>query len=41
MKDPCPVCENKAYLSSMEMTPELVAEMAAAEESKGLQRRTL
>ena len=31
MKAPCPECENKAYLSSLDMTPELVAEMAAAE----------
>ena len=31
MKDPCPVCENKSHLSSMDMTPELVAEMAAQE----------
>ena len=30
-RDPCPVCENKAYLSSMDMTPELVAEMAEQE----------
>ncbi len=28
----CPVCENKAYLASMDMTPELVEEMAAQEE---------
>lgn len=28
---PCPECENKKHLSAMEMTPELVAEMAAAE----------
>lgn len=28
---PCPECENKAYLSSLDMTPELVAEMAAEE----------
>ena len=27
----CPECETKAYLSTMEMTPELVEEMAAAE----------
>ena len=31
MKDPCPVCDNMEHLSSMDMTPELVAEMAAAE----------
>ena len=31
MKAPCPECENKAYLSSLDMTPELVAEMASAE----------
>lgn len=29
--DPCPECENKKHLSAMDMTPELVAEMAAAE----------
>ena len=29
--EPCPVCENKAHLSAMDMTPELVAEMAAEE----------
>ena len=28
---PCPVCENKAHLSSLDMTPELAAEMAASE----------
>ena len=28
---PCPVCENKAHLSTMDMTPELVAEMAEQE----------
>lgn len=28
---PCPECENKKHLSAMDMTPELVAEMAAAE----------
>ena len=27
----CPECETKAYLSTMEMTPELVEEMAATE----------
>jgi len=27
----CPECENKAYLSTMDMTPELVEEMAQAE----------
>ena len=27
----CPECENKKHLSAMDMTPELVAEMAAAE----------
>ncbi len=31
MPDPCPVCESKKELASMEMTPELVEEMAAAE----------
>ena len=31
MTDPCPVCESKKELASMEMTPELVAEMAASE----------
>ena len=31
MADPCPVCESKKELASMEMTPELVEEMAAAE----------
>ena len=31
MPDPCPVCESKKELASMEMTPELVAEMAALE----------
>ncbi len=31
MSDPCPVCQNKKDLASMEMTPELVEEMAAAE----------
>ena len=31
MHDPCPVCESKKELASMEMTPELVAEMAAVE----------
>ena len=31
MPDPCPVCENKKDLASMEMTPELVEEMASAE----------
>ena len=30
-RDPCPVCENKAHLTAMDMTPELVAEMAAEE----------
>ena len=30
-KEPCPVCENMEHLSSMDMTPELVAEMAAQE----------
>ena len=29
--EPCPVCENMQHLSSMDMTPELVAEMAAEE----------
>ncbi len=28
---PCPVCENKAHLTAMDMTPELAAEMAAEE----------
>lgn len=27
----CPVCENKAELASMEMTPEIVEEMAQAQ----------
>ncbi|MCR4580009.1 MAG: DUF6171 family protein [Treponema sp.] len=27
----CPECETKAYLSSMDMTPELLEEMAAQE----------
>lgn len=31
MAAPCPVCESKKELASMEMTPELVAEMAANE----------
>ncbi|MBO4533451.1 MAG: hypothetical protein J5726_10670 [Treponema sp.] len=31
MTEPCPVCESKRELSAMEMTPELVAEMAASE----------
>ena len=31
MSDTCPVCESKKELASMEMTPELVAEMAASE----------
>ena len=31
MPDPCPVCESKKDLASMEMSPELVEEMAAAE----------
>jgi len=31
MKDPCPVCDNMEHLSAMDMTPELVAEMASAE----------
>lgn len=30
-KIPCPVCENKAELTSMQMTPELVEEMAQSE----------
>ena len=29
--NPCPVCENKAHLTAMDMTPELAAEMAAEE----------
>lgn len=28
----CPECETKSYLSSMEMTPDLVEEMALSEE---------
>ena len=28
---PCPVCENKEHLSAMDMTPELVQEMADQE----------
>ena len=28
---PCPVCENKEHLSTMDMTPELVQEMAEQE----------
>ena len=31
MTDPCPVCESKKELASMQMTPELVEEMAEAE----------
>ncbi len=31
MPDPCPVCESKKDLASMQMTPELVEEMAASE----------
>ncbi len=31
MKDPCPVCESKRQLATMQMTPELVEEMAASE----------
>ena len=31
MPDPCPVCQNKNDLAAMEMTPELVEEMAASE----------
>ena len=31
MSEPCPVCESKRELAAMEMTPEIVAEMAAAE----------
>lgn len=30
-KIPCPVCESKRELAAMEMTPETIAEMAAAE----------
>ena len=30
--EPCPVCESKKHLSSMDMTPELVQEMAEQEE---------
>ena len=29
---PCPVCENKEHLSTMDMTPELVQELAEQEE---------
>ena len=29
---PCPVCENKEHLSTMDMTPELVQEMAEQEQ---------
>ena len=31
MNDPCPVGESNTHLSAMDMTPELVAEMAAEE----------
>ena len=31
MSDPCPVCESKKDLAAMQMTPELVEEMAASE----------
>ena len=31
MIEPCPVCESKKQLAAMEMTPELVEEMAAGE----------
>lgn len=31
MEEFCPVCENKRQLASMEMTPEIIAEMAASE----------
>jgi len=31
MSEPCPVCENKNDLAAMEMTPELVEEMASSE----------
>ncbi len=30
-KEPCPVCETKKQLSAMEMTPELLEEMAEGE----------
>ena len=30
--EPCPVCESKKHLSSMDMSPELVQEMAEQEE---------
>lgn len=31
MNPPCPVCESKKELATMEMTPELVEEMASQE----------
>ena len=31
-KIPCPVCENKAHLLAMDITPELAEEMAMAED---------
>lgn len=31
-KDPCPACENKAQLSTMNMTPEIIEEMAMSEQ---------
>ena len=30
--EPCPVCESKKHLAAMDMTPELVQEMAEQEE---------
>ena len=30
-KEPCPVCETKKQLAAMEMTPELLEEMAEGE----------
>ena len=30
--EPCPVCDNMQHLSTMDMTPELVQEMAGQEE---------
>lgn len=32
MSEICPVCQNKADIASMQMTPELVEEMASLEE---------
>lgn len=31
MNEPCPVCESKRELASMELSPEIVAEMAESE----------